>query len=185
MRKAFQTAPKDGKIVILEDDDSGILEAARWSAAAGEWVGENGEPIKITPTHWYQAPAPRKVIASCSVVTASVTLEALPGGVDSTPHARERSVASSIAATIIDRYACRYGIFGISMVGIIGISMIGSMMSGHVAEQAPQLASDETSSFSRETVLQQRSESDDAAAQVHAQGQPQSPQSTEKEEALA
>ena len=53
MREAFETAPRDGSVVILEDDASGTYEAARWSAEAGEWVGEDGEPIKITPTHWY------------------------------------------------------------------------------------------------------------------------------------
>ena len=55
MREAFETAPRDGKVVILEDDASGTYEAARWSAEAGEWVGEDGEPIKITPTHWYDS----------------------------------------------------------------------------------------------------------------------------------
>jgi hypothetical protein len=42
MRKAFETAQRDGKVVILEDDASGTYEAARWSAEAGEWVGEDG-----------------------------------------------------------------------------------------------------------------------------------------------
>ena len=54
MRQAIETAPKDGTVVILEDDASGTYKAAHWSAKAGEWVGEDGEPIKITPTHWYK-----------------------------------------------------------------------------------------------------------------------------------
>jgi hypothetical protein len=53
MRRGIEAVPKDGKIVILEDDASGTYELARWSAEAGAWVGENGEPSKITPTYWH------------------------------------------------------------------------------------------------------------------------------------
>jgi hypothetical protein len=56
MRQAIETAPKDGKVVILEDDVSGIYEVAHWSPKAGEWVGKNGNPSKITPTHWHPIP---------------------------------------------------------------------------------------------------------------------------------
>ena len=56
MRQAIDTAPRDGTIVILEDDASGTYDVAHWSAKAGRWVGENGELTKITPTHWYQRP---------------------------------------------------------------------------------------------------------------------------------
>jgi hypothetical protein len=53
MRHAIETVPKDGEVVILEDDANGY-ELARWSAEAGAWVGENGELSKITPTHWHE-----------------------------------------------------------------------------------------------------------------------------------
>jgi hypothetical protein len=53
MRRAIETAPKDGKLVILEDDAGGF-ELARWSAEARAWVRENGELTKITPTHWHR-----------------------------------------------------------------------------------------------------------------------------------
>jgi hypothetical protein len=53
MRHAIETAPRDGKFVILEDDASGTYVVAHWSPEAGEWVGKNGEPSKITPTHWF------------------------------------------------------------------------------------------------------------------------------------
>src|SRR5438105_3258510 len=53
MRRGIETVPKDGKVVILEDDASGTYELARWSAEARAWVGENGEPSKITPTYWH------------------------------------------------------------------------------------------------------------------------------------
>src|SRR5258708_11987528 len=56
MRNAIETAPRDGEVVILEDDLFGMYGVARWSPEAGEWVGENGEPSKITPSHWYPMP---------------------------------------------------------------------------------------------------------------------------------
>jgi hypothetical protein len=52
MRRAIDTAPKDGSFVILEDDVSGSFEFAQWSAEAHGWVRENGKPSEITPTHW-------------------------------------------------------------------------------------------------------------------------------------
>ncbi len=56
MRHAIETAPRDGEVVLLEDDASGNCALARWSPEAGGWVGENGEPSEITPTHWHPVP---------------------------------------------------------------------------------------------------------------------------------
>src|ERR1700674_5356965 len=53
MRQVIETAPRDGSAIILVDDASGTYDVAHWSPEAGEWVGENGEPTKITPSHWY------------------------------------------------------------------------------------------------------------------------------------
>jgi hypothetical protein len=53
MRRGIETAPMDGKVIILEDDASGTYDVAHWSPEAGDWVGENGEPSKIKPTHWH------------------------------------------------------------------------------------------------------------------------------------
>jgi hypothetical protein len=53
MRRTIETAPRDGNVVILEDDASGTYDVAHWSPKAGEWISENGEPIKIVPSHWY------------------------------------------------------------------------------------------------------------------------------------
>ena len=72
------------------------------------------------------------------------------------------------------------------MMGILAISMMG----GQVAEQATQLPSDpQASSFSRDIALQQRTESDQATAQAHAQVKqavgataPQARQSLEEEQ---
>jgi hypothetical protein len=60
MRRAIDTAPRDGKFVILEDDVSGSFELAQWSAEARGWVRENGEPSKIAPTHWQTTHLPQQ-----------------------------------------------------------------------------------------------------------------------------
>ena len=182
MRQAIETAPIDGTFVILEDDASGTHDVAHWSTKAGEWVGEDGEPIKITPTHWYQVQpqhsaagdvrASRSVVTAAPVIPEAFMAQTVPVEAKSPPYA-QRFAASSLTATI-DRYAGRYGIFGISMMGIFGISMMGIlgiiMMGGQIAEQASRLPSDkETSSFSRDITLQPRTESDQTTAQAHVQ----------------
>src|SRR6516164_192606 len=96
MRRMIETAPRDGKFVILEEDARGNYDVARWSSEAGGWVGENGEPIKFTPTHWHPAQGENHlqqgldfsfflrraaeqratagdVLASCSVAAGAVT----------------------------------------------------------------------------------------------------------------
>ena len=57
MRHAIETAPRDGQVVILENDPTGTYDIAQWSAQVGQWVAENGEPSKITPTHWRPMPS--------------------------------------------------------------------------------------------------------------------------------
>src|SRR4051812_38816512 len=52
MRHPIEKSPRDGTAIILEDDASGTYEVARCSTETGEGVDENGEPTKITPTHW-------------------------------------------------------------------------------------------------------------------------------------
>ena len=56
MRHAIETAPRDGKVVILVDDAREIWGIAYWSLEAGEWVGRDGKPSIITPTHWHPFP---------------------------------------------------------------------------------------------------------------------------------
>jgi hypothetical protein len=53
MRHAIETEPRDGRVVILVDVESGTYDIVHWSAEAGEWIRRNGEPSKIRPTHWY------------------------------------------------------------------------------------------------------------------------------------
>ena len=52
MRHPIETVPKDGTVVILEDD-RGTCEFAHWSAEARAWVRESGELNKITPRYWH------------------------------------------------------------------------------------------------------------------------------------
>src|SRR4030088_396635 len=56
MRQTIETAPRDGHLVILGDDASGTYDVARWLPEAGQWIGENGEPSKVTPSRWYPMP---------------------------------------------------------------------------------------------------------------------------------
>ena len=46
MRHTIETAPRNGDVVILEDDASGTFDVAHWSPEAGGWIGQNGEPIE-------------------------------------------------------------------------------------------------------------------------------------------
>jgi hypothetical protein len=53
----IETAPRDGKLVVVEEDAAtGKYDVAHWSPEADRWVGENGEPINITPKYWYPMP---------------------------------------------------------------------------------------------------------------------------------
>jgi hypothetical protein len=52
----IETAPKDGRFLILKEDASGKFNIARWASEAGGWVRENDQPIKITPAYWYPIP---------------------------------------------------------------------------------------------------------------------------------
>src|SRR5260370_5069213 len=56
MRQQMETAARDGNLVILGDDASGTYDVAHWLPEAGQWIGENGEPSKITPSRWYPMP---------------------------------------------------------------------------------------------------------------------------------
>ena len=95
MRHAIGTAPNDGNVVIPEDDASGTCDVAHGSAEAGECVGENGEPSKVTPSHWY--PVPRDNYLPLEHDGSSNPSQVGP----SAPPARWLFAASSITATLI------------------------------------------------------------------------------------
>ena len=56
MRQTIETAPRDGNLVTLGYDASGTYDVAHWLPEAGQWIGENGDPSKITPSRWYPMP---------------------------------------------------------------------------------------------------------------------------------
>ena len=98
MRHAIETAPRDGKAVILEHDPTGTYDVAHWSAQASQWITENGDPSKITPTHWRpmpgdkdpeqdetrtsshfrpSSPRARRLITACSITLIAAVLTRL------------------------------------------------------------------------------------------------------------
>jgi hypothetical protein len=200
MRHAIETAPRDGNVVIIEDDAIGTYEVAHWSAEAGEWVGENGEPSKITPTHWYpyslfpfsssgtpaQRPAASDVIEPRSVAAAApVTFEAQTAPVEAkrAPRARRRFPVSAITAALIgaafiglnfraevSAYVTRY----VGQQDIFGVSTIGRQ----VVEQATGLLSQDLRKIYL-LALQQQAEADQASAQAGAQEAAQVKQAAE------
>ena len=57
MHEAIETVPSDGgHLSSSRTLRAGADAVARWSAEAGDRVGEKGEPIEITPTHWHPMP---------------------------------------------------------------------------------------------------------------------------------
>jgi hypothetical protein len=94
MRHTIETAPRDGKVVILEHDPTGTYAAAHWSAQTGEWVFEDGEPSKITPTHW--RPMPHEKYRPQENAEPSNSSQSGPS-----PRTRRLVVAGSIAAALI------------------------------------------------------------------------------------
>src|SRR5258706_8203903 len=170
MRQVIETAPRDGSAIILVDDAKGTYDVAHWSPEAGEWVGENGGPTKITPSHWY--PMPRDKYLPLESDGSSN-----PSKVGPSPAARAaRYATSSVAAALVaaaligmyfhaevaafvTRYAGQQDIFG------------GSTIGEQVAAQATHLPSQD----SQKTDLSahpHHAEADQASAQEAAQVEP-------------
>jgi hypothetical protein len=109
MRPTIESAPRDGEFIIIEDDVSGRYDVAHWSPS-GEWVREDGEPSKITPSRWHpvrneedhafgderssSVPAAAPVtITPVEAQMAQVQAERAPDG--------RRGFATSIAVTLV------------------------------------------------------------------------------------
>jgi hypothetical protein len=56
MSQPIDAAPKDGSTILIEDD-AGAHDVARWSPEAATWIDKNGEPSKITASHWLPIPS--------------------------------------------------------------------------------------------------------------------------------
>src|SRR5258708_7466111 len=197
MRRTIETAPRDGQAIILEDDESGTYDVAHWSAEAGEWVAENGEPSKITPTHWHPmsrekyllqeaegSSKPSQVGRSASRARRSRRysffgdyLQEDEGSSKPSQVGRSASRASSITTTLIAAaliglylYVTRYA----GQQDIARISTIGGQV---VAQETPLPRQD-----SRKPdlwALQQQAEADQARAQAGAQEAAQLKQAVE------
>jgi hypothetical protein len=100
MRRTIETAPMDGNVVILEDDASGTHDVARWSPEAGEWVGENGGPSKITPTHWSPMPRDKSLLSLLQEVEPSTPFQAWPSASAASEVIASRSGAMAAPATV-------------------------------------------------------------------------------------
>lgn len=99
MPHQIKTAPRNENVVLLEDRTFGTYDVAHWSPEAEGGGGENGEPIKYTPSHWYPTPGrahrhrffPIFLIATVLTAAALIGLAALVRQALPTPVARQSS----------------------------------------------------------------------------------------------
>ena len=208
MRYAIETAPKNGEVVVLEDDLFGMFDVAQWSLEAGEWVGENGEASKITPSHWYPRPrykdlqehdgssSPSPAGPSASRArrysffpfspsrAAPKRLQTAPVKAKRAPHARRVFAASSITATLI--CAALIGLYFRAEVAAYVTRYAGQRDTLRISTISRQVVEQETllpSQYSRKTdslALQQQAAADQASAQAGAQEAAQSKQAVEE-----
>lgn len=150
MRRTIETVPRDGKVVILEDDVFGTCDVAHWSPESGQWIGENGEPIKITSSHWYPMQGdndpqqghdvssnPSRAGSSTSRSRSSFffpfssrqaapqRLRAAPAEAKRVPRVRRRFAAPSIAATLV----------GVALTGLNLRAEISTYVSQYIDQQ--------------------------------------------------
>jgi hypothetical protein len=193
MRQAIETAPRDGRAIILVDDASGTYDVAHWSPEAGEWIGENGVPTKITPSDWY--PMPRDKYLSLESDGSSNPSQVRPSPAWARRYATSSIAAALVAAALIGTYfrddvAALVTRYAGQQDNIFGGSTIGEQ----VVVQGTQLQSQD-SQKTNSLALQQQAEADQASAQEAARVKqavaafvPDAQQSLEKEqraEALA
>jgi hypothetical protein len=48
------SAPKNGEWIALLGESGDVFEIARWATEKRNWVGQEGKPIQIQPTHWFE-----------------------------------------------------------------------------------------------------------------------------------
>jgi len=158
--------PTDGNAIILEDVAKGTYEVARGSPDADEWVGENGEPTKITPSHWY--PMPRDKYLPLENDGSSNPSEVGPSS--ARRYATSLIAAALVAAAVIGvhfraevaafvtRYAGQQDIFRVSTIG------------EQVVVRGTQLQSQDSQKTNSLALRQQEeAEADQASAQEAAQ----------------
>jgi hypothetical protein len=50
----IETAPKNEELIVLLGESNDVFEIGRWSARKSTWVGQDGAPVRIKPTHWFE-----------------------------------------------------------------------------------------------------------------------------------
>jgi hypothetical protein len=87
MRQPIETAPRDGNVIILEDDAAGTYDVAQWSSELNDWICESGKPSKIMPSYWHPMPVDR--------------YQEDGGETSSRPSVKRRFAPASLAAALI------------------------------------------------------------------------------------
>jgi hypothetical protein len=122
MRHAIDTAPKNRHIVIIEDVASGSNDIAHWSPESSQWVGKDGEPSEVTPTHWRPIPTNKPVLEDTQperedgsalelllgdpldgrkITPYNIDLKAEPNAPSQGSHVWRRGIALSIALVLV------------------------------------------------------------------------------------
>ena len=142
MRQTIETAPRDGNRVILVDAASGTYDVASWSPEASQWIGENGEPSKITPSHWYPMSA-EKVLQQQDRLFSGLR-DASTSARCHGFFARSSIVATLVAAALIG--LCFHTDVGAYLTQYAGQKMLGPPL---MAQQIPLPRDGEAAQFKR------------------------------------
>jgi hypothetical protein len=193
MRRAIETAPRDGKAILLEDDASGEYAVARWSAEVNDWVGESGEPIQIAATHWYAMPPPswarrRGVLAfSSNQARQPKVSDPLREAVNATPvdaiEAWAMPVEDRPVPKVRRRVAALLTIATLLMMALVGVSL--GTLGGPAKVRAPLSQSEvpqQAASLEQDIVPQLRTDSDGTRLPATAQTTGLATQSPEREQ---
>ena len=194
MRRVIETAPRDGKAILLEDDASGEYAVARWSAEANDWVWESGEPIQIAATHWYAMPPPswarRLGVAFSSNQTEQPKVsdplrEAVNGTSVDAIEAWAMPVEDRPVPKVRRRVAALLTIATVLMMALVGVSL--GILGGPAKVRAPLLQGEvpqQAASLEQDIVPQPRTDSDGTHLPATAQTTGLATQSLEKEQRL-
>jgi len=170
MRHTIETAPKDEKFVILEDDVAGTYDVAHWSPDAEKWIGKNSEPTVLTPTHWHPLvrdeyfPREDEISSNRSPVWASAWR-----------HRKKLYIGASAVAGLLVFHAVREN------AQFDSVKIIGK-----VAAQATQILSQGSRTFLPASLLTSANQASlPGARPVQVASVPQAPQSQKGEQAEA
>jgi hypothetical protein len=172
MRHTIETAPKDRKFVILEDDASGIYDVAHWSPESAAWIGKDNEPTKLTPTHWHPLVRDEYFPREDEATSNRPAVWTPPWR-----HRKTLCIGASLAAGFLVVHAIR------ETVQFDGVRMIGRVVS-----QTTQLLNQGTRSFLPASLLtgtDQVSPTQVRQVQLAAASQAPQPQKVEQAEAAA